>query len=114
MKKRWALLGGLGLGAVVWGLLGEAQGALEGPIEDDDGAGRSRAGAARPDGLASGSRQVTVENGVVTLAGTVAAAEFDRLVSTVLRVRGVQDVNDQLDVRPTADGARDFQDTPAE
>jgi osmotically-inducible protein OsmY len=113
MKKRWALLGGLGLGAVVWGILGEAQGALEGPIDDDGLAERVRARLARavsrPEAV-----QVTVENGVVTLAGTVAAAEFDRLVSTVLRVRGVQDVNDQLDVRPTADGARDFQDTPAE
>ena len=81
MKKRWALLGGLGLGAVVWGLLGEAQGVLEGPIEDDDGLAelvRARLARAvsRPDAI-----QVTVENGIVTLAGTVAAAEFDRLVS---------------------------------
>ena len=114
MKKRWALLGGLGLGAVIWGLLGEAQGALEGPIEDDEGlAERVRARLARtvsrPEAV-----QVTVEKGVVTLAGTVAAAEFDRLVSAVLRVRGVRDVNDQLDVRPTSDGARDFEDTPSE
>ena len=42
----------------------------------------------------------------------VDAPEFDRLISTVLRVKGVRDVNDQLDVRPTANGARDFEDTP--
>lgn len=113
MKKRWAILGGLGLGAVVWGILGEAQGAMEGPIEDDDALadrvqGRLARIVSRPEAV-----RVSVENGVVTLAGTVAAAEFDRLVSGVLRVRGVQDVNDQLDVRPTADGARDFEDTPA-
>ena len=33
---------------------------------------------------------------------------------TVLRVRGVRDLNDQLDVRPIEDGARDFEDTAAE
>lgn len=155
MNKRWAMLGGLGLGAGLmyildpvagrkrrktvadkagsiqrtsasaigrvsrdigkeaWGLLAEAQGAFEGPIEDDALAEQVRTRLGRtvshPDNV-----QVSVENGVVTLAGTVAAAEFDRLVSGVLRVRGVQDVNDQLDVRPTADGARDFKDTPAE
>ena len=102
------------IGKEAWGLLAEAQGALEGqPIEDDVLAERVRTRLGRtvshPDSV-----QVSVENGVVTLAGTVAAAEFDRLVSGVLRVRGVQDVNDQLDVRPTADGARDFGDTPAE
>jgi osmotically-inducible protein OsmY len=111
MKKRWAILGGLGLGAVVWGLIAEAQGALEGPEDDDTLAERVYARLARtvshPETV-----QVTVANGVVTLAGSVAAADFDRLVSGVLRVRGVRDVNDQLDVRPTADGARDFEDTP--
>ena len=114
MKKRWAMLGGLGLGAVVWGLLAEARGALEGPIEDDDAlAERVHARLGRtvshPETV-----EVTVENGVVTLAGTVAAAEFDRLVSGVLRVRGVRDVNDQLEVRPTSAGARDLEDSPAE
>ena len=114
MNKRWAILGGLGLGAgVLWGLLAEAQGALEGPIEHDDAlSDRVRARLAwivsRPEAV-----QVSVADGVVTLAGTVAAAEFDRLVSGVLRIRGVRDLNDQLDVRPTANGARDFEDTPA-
>jgi osmotically-inducible protein OsmY len=114
LNKRWAMLGGLGLGAgVLWGLLAEARGALEGPIDDDAladrVAGRLLRIVSRPENV-----QVSVENGVVTLAGTVAAAEFDRLVSGVLRIRGVRDVNDQLDVRPIADGARDFEDTPAE
>ena len=103
MKKRWAMLGGIGLGAgVLWGILAEAQGALEGPIEDDDAlAERVRARIARviprPETV-----RVSVANGTVTLAGSVAAADFDRLISGVLRVRGVLDVNEQLDVRPTA------------
>ena len=96
------------------GLLAEAQGVFEDPMEDDLAlAERVRARVERavthPDTV-----QVRVENGVVTLAGTIGAAEFDRLVSSVLRVKGVRDVNDQLDVRPTANGARDFGDTPAE
>ena len=101
------------IGKEAWGLLAEAQGAFEGPIEDEVVAESVRARLGRtlsqPDVV-----KVSVENGVVSLGGTVAAAEFDRLVSTVLRVRGVRDVNDQLDVRPTADGTRDFGDTPAE
>jgi osmotically-inducible protein OsmY len=158
MNKRWAMLGGLGLGAGLmyildpvagrkrrrtvadtagslrkrtsgsaigrvsrdigkeaWGLLTEAQNVFEGGPTEDDGslADRVRERLARtvsrPEAL-----QVTVENGVVTLAGTVGAAEFDRLVSGVLRVKGVQDVNDQLDVRPVANGARDFEDTPSD
>jgi osmotically-inducible protein OsmY len=107
-------LGGLGLGAVVWGLVSEAQGALEGSVLDDDTLAesvRSRVDrtVSRPEGV-----HVRVDDGVVTLSGTVAAPEFDRLVSAVLRVRGVRDVNDQLDVRPVGGGARDFEDTPAE
>jgi osmotically-inducible protein OsmY len=103
LKKRWAMLGGLGLGAgVLWGLLAEARGALEGPIDDDEAlTERVRARVARvvsrPEAV-----QVSVDNGVVTLTGTVAALDFDRLVSAVLRVRGVQDLTDALDVRPAA------------
>jgi len=156
MNKRWAMLGGLGLGAGLmyildpvagrkrrktvadktgsmkrtsasaigrvsrdigkeaWGLLTEAQGVFEGPLEDDETlAERVRSRIERtvsqPDTV-----QIVVDSGVVTLAGTISAAEFDRLVSTVLRVKGVRDVNDKLDVRPTANGARDFEDTPVE
>jgi len=155
MNKRWAMLGGLGLGAGLmyildpsagrkrrktvadktgvvrrkargigrvsrdigkeaWGLLTEAQGVFEGRMEDDETL-TERVRARLLTTLDNPqSVQVLVENGVVTLAGTVGAAEFDRLVSSVLRVKGVRDVNDQLDVRPTANGARDFEDTPAE
>jgi osmotically-inducible protein OsmY len=102
MRKRWAMLGGLGLGAgVFWALLSEAQDALEGPSDDDDALAervRGRLGRTVPQ---PGTVHVSVQNGVVTLTGAVAAAEFDRLVSDVLRVRGVRDVIDQLDVRPT-------------
>jgi hypothetical protein len=155
MNKRWAMLGGLGLGAGLmyildpavgrkrrkgvaektgsirersraigrvsreigkeaWGLISEARGVIEGGIEDDATL-TSRVRARLERTLAAPETvQVLVENGVVTLLGTVAAADFDRLVSSVLRVKGVRDVNDQLDVRPTANGARDFEDTPAE
>lgn len=155
MNKRWAMLGGLGLGAGLmylldpaagrkrrktvvdktgsirtsaaaigrvsrdigkeaWGLLVEAQGVFEGPMEDDETVAervRARLGrtVSHPEAL-----EVLVDNGVVTLSGSVGAAEFDRLVSGVLRVRGVRDVNDKLDVRPLAHGARDFEDTPTD
>ena len=155
MNKRWAMLGGLGLGAGLmyildpsagrkrrqavaektgsvgrksrslgrvsrdigkeaWGLLTEAQSVFEGRMEDDATlTDRVRIRLERtlenPQTV-----QVLVENGVVTLAGTVGAAEFDQLVSSVLRVKGVRDVNDQLDVRPVANGTRDFEDIPAE
>ena len=104
------------IGKEAWGLLAEARSALGGDeeIEDDgvlEGRVRDRMARAvtRPEIV-----QVSAQSGVVTLAGTVPAAEFDRLVSAVLRVRGVRDVNDQLDVRPVADGARDFEDTPGD
>jgi osmotically-inducible protein OsmY len=156
MKKGWAMLGGLGLGAGLmyildpssgrkrrqtaadkagtlrtsasaigrvsrdigkeaWGLLAEAQGAFDdGPMEADGVLAdhvreRLRRAVTRPDAV-----EIAVRNGVVTLTGTVPAKEFDRLVSTVLRVRGVRDIDDRLDVRPIADGHRDFEDTPAE
>jgi hypothetical protein len=116
MKKRWAVLGGLGLGVgVLWTLLSEAQDVLEGTSDDDQAvADRVRKQLSRLLSRPADQVQLSVDNGVVTLSGTIAAADFDRLVSRVLRVKGVRDVNDQLDVRPTVDGARDFQDTPAE
>ena len=115
MKKRWAMLGGLGLGAGVWGLLAEAQGALEGPIDDDDALAERVRARLSPDGLASGDGPgVGRERRGDAGREPSPRREFDRLVSRVLRVRGVQDVNDQLDVRPTVNGARDFEDTPAE
>jgi osmotically-inducible protein OsmY len=103
------------IGKEAWGLLAEAGDAFdEGPIEDDTAlADRVRdrlvRAVAHPEGVT-----VSVAKGVVTLGGSVPAAEFDRLVSSVLRVRGVRDVNDQLDVRPVGKGHRDFGDTPAE
>lgn len=114
LKKRWAMLGGLGLGAVLWGMLSEAQGALEGSVEHDDALAdrvrkRLTGAVSHPEAV-----EVSVRDGVVTLRGTVAAAEFDRLFSRVVRVRGVVDVDDQLDVRPLGGGDRDFEDTPLE
>ena len=157
MNKRWAMLGGLGLGAGLmyildpsagrsrrktavetagalrrksralgkasrdigkeaWGLLAEAQSAFGGDERIEDDAvladrvrGRLARAVSRPEAV-----QVGVQDGVVTLAGSVPAAEFDALVSAVLRVRGVRDLNDQLDVRPIEDGARDFEDSAAE
>jgi hypothetical protein len=125
MKKWWAMLGGLGLGAGLMyildpeamrrsrgrkpddggglrGVLAEAQDAIQGTDEEEDEAlaARVRARIERsfPDADAV---RVSAANGVVTLSGAVPAARFDRLVSAVLKVRGVHDVADELDVRPS-------------
>jgi osmotically-inducible protein OsmY len=112
MRKRgWAMLGGLGLGAGLLyvlnpnarGIWSEASGAF-GAAEDDDVLaarvrGRLRQVVGDPDAV-----EVAVEDGLVTLTGTVGATEFDRLVSAVLKVRGVRDVADRLQVRAAAAG----------
>ena len=120
MKRRgWAMLGGLGLGAGLMyilnpgrragddeeggglaGMLSEATDAF-GAAEDDEVLGeRVRARLRRV--LADADRVgVAVKEGVVTLTGSVAATDFDRVVSAALKVRGVHDVDDQLEVRPT-------------
>ena len=117
--KKW-LLSGLGLGAGLLylldptgkrgrptggedglsGVLAEARDALGGEVDDEVLAARVqsrlRRVVNRPDDV-----RVAVANGVVTLSGRVGPTEFDRLVSAVLKVRGVQDVNDALEVGPT-------------
>jgi len=122
MKRRgWAMLGGLGLGAGLMyildpgrrrragmeeeegglaGVLSEATDAF-GAAEDDEVLGeRVRARLRR---VVRDAEQlgVSVRDGVVTLTGSVGATDFDRVVSAVLKVRGVHDVDDQLEVRPT-------------
>ncbi len=117
--KKW-LLSGLGLGAGflylldptgrsrrssadasdggLSGVLGEARDAFGGAVDDEVLAARVRSRlrrvVERPEDV-----HIAVAGGVVTLAGTVRAAEFDRLVSAVLKVRGVRDVDDRLQVR---------------
>jgi osmotically-inducible protein OsmY len=103
------MLGGLGLGAGLMyilnpngrGILSEAGDAF-GAVEDDEVlAARVRARLRQvvrdPETVG-----VAVEGGLVTLTGTVGATEFDRLVSAVLKVRGVRDVEDRLQVRAAA------------
>jgi hypothetical protein len=110
LKARgWAMLGGLGLGAGLMyilnpnreGMLSEASTAFGAPEDDEELEGRIRARLRRvvrdPDAVG-----IAVEDGLVTLTGSVGAAEFDRLVSAVLKVRGVRDVDDRLEVRATA------------
>lgn len=130
MKKWWAMLGGLGLGAGLMyvldpeamrrrgrkkpedggglrGVLAEAQEAIQGSDEEEDEAlaarVRGRIERAFPD--VDGVR-VSAASGVITLSGSVPAARFDQLVSAVLKVRGVHDVTDELDVRPSDGTAR--------
>ena len=116
--KKW-LLSGLGLGAGflylldptgrsrrspegdeggLSGVLGEARDAFGGAVDDEVLAARVRSRlrrvVERPEDVG-----VAVAGGVVTLSGAVRATEFDRLVSAVLKVRGVQDVKDALQVR---------------
>ena len=117
MKRRgWAMLGGLGLGAGLMyilnpggrrggeegsgglsGMLSEATDAFGAAEDDEVLAGRVRARLRRV--VADADKvSVSVKDGVVTLTGSVGATEFDRLVSAVLKVRGVHDVDDQLEV----------------
>ena len=103
------MLGGLGLGAGLMyilnpnsrGMLSEASGAFGAAEADGVLAARVRSrlrpGVADPDAVG-----VPVDGGLVTLTGTVGATEFDRLVSAVLKVRGVRDVEDRLQVRAAA------------
>jgi osmotically-inducible protein OsmY len=103
------MLGGLGLGAGLMyilnpngrGILSEASDAF-GAVEDDEVLatrvrGRLRQVVREPEAVA-----VAVDGGLVTLTGTVGATEFDRLISAVLKVRGVRDVEDRLQVRAAA------------
>jgi osmotically-inducible protein OsmY len=104
------------IGKEAWGLLAEAQSAFGGEelvVDDAILADRVRERLSRAVSR-PGAVQVGVQDGVVTLTGSVPAVEFDPLVSAVIRVRGVRDLNDQLDVRPIEDGARDFEDSAAE
>jgi osmotically-inducible protein OsmY len=48
--------------------------------------------------------EVAAHDGVVTLRGPILANEVDELLTAVLTVRGVRDVDDQLDVHKTAKG----------
>lgn len=119
--KKW-LLSGLGLGAGflylldptgrrrrpggeagedgLSGVLAEARDAFGGEVDDEVLAARVRSRLRRvvdrPDDVT-----VVAASGVITLSGTVGPTEFDRLVSAVLKVRGVHDVRDALEVRPT-------------
>lgn len=118
--KKW-LLSGLGLGAGflylldptgrrrrpggeagedgLSGVLAEARDAFGEGMDDEALAARVRSRLRRvvdrPEDVV-----VAVANGVVTLSGTVGPTEFDRLFSAVLKVRGVHDVRDELEVRP--------------
>lgn len=46
--------------------------------------------------------EVTADQGRVTLSGTILAAELDNLLGAVAKVRGVKDVESQLDVHASA------------
>jgi osmotically-inducible protein OsmY len=119
MKTRgWAMLGGLGLGAGLMYILGsrregdeEATGSLAGVLsEATDAFGAAEDDEVLEDRVRARLRRVvadadelgvSVKGGVVTLTGAVRATQFDRVVSAALKVRGVHDVDDQLEVRPT-------------
>jgi len=139
MKKAWAVLGGLGLGAGLMyildpsagqrrrkaladqagargrrsagalesasrdlanharGIVAEARAAFEGPVDDDVLVARVREALGRAVER-PGDVEVAAQDGVVRLFGRVGAQELDGLISTVLRVRGVLDVYEELEV----------------
>ena len=120
-RRGWAMLGGLGLGAGLMyvlksggrrpgdveegsgglaGMLSEAEDAF-GAAEDDEVLGERVRARLRRVVVDAEQVGVAVKDGVVTLTGAVGASDFDRVVSAVLKVRGVHDVDDQLEVRPT-------------
>ncbi|HET7583476.1 MAG TPA: BON domain-containing protein [Gemmatimonadaceae bacterium] len=57
----------------------------------------------------AGAIQVAVENGVVTLRGPVLADELADVLSAVRTTRGVEDVENELDVHLRADGVPGLQ-----
>ena len=58
--------------------------------------------------------KVTVHDGCVTLTGLVLAGELDNLIDAVSAVRGVQRVENQLNVHETPEGIPSLQGVPRE
>ena len=81
------------------GLVAETRGRLrEGDVDDDTLVARVRAELGRHVEHAR-AIEVVADGGTVTLRGAVPAGEQPALVAAVSRVRGVQRVDDRLDVR---------------
>jgi osmotically-inducible protein OsmY len=54
-----------------------------------------------------------VNDGRVVLSGPVLAAEVDDLIETVQRVRGVREVENQLEIHRTGEGVSGFEGSPS-
>lgn len=96
-------------------LRGRARGAVAqvralrgGPVTDDVLVGRVRAKLGR---YVSHRRAVHVSarNGIVTLTGDVLASEHNGLIRALRMVSGVDDLDDRLDVHPSAEGVSSLQ-----
>lgn len=95
------------------GVAAQARALRGGPVSDDVLLGRLRARLGR---YVSHPRAVRVKarDGSVTLAGDVLASEHLALVRALRLVSGVKDVEDRLDVHPSAEGISALQGgTPA-
>ena len=79
-----------------------------GPVSDDVLGERVRAKLGRYVSHPHAIR-VTAQNGYVTLAGDVLAAEHGRLLQAMRSVRGVRDCADRLDVHTSAEGISSLQ-----
>jgi osmotically-inducible protein OsmY len=53
--------------------------------------------------------EVVAEQGRVTLRGPVLSSELDEVLATTLKVRGVEAVENRLDVHPTPEGVSALQ-----
>jgi hypothetical protein len=80
----------------------------EGPVPDEILAERVRSQMGRPT-THPGAIQVNASQGIVTLRGPILAGEVDNLMRSVRGVRGVCHVENQLDVRESAENEPSLQ-----
>ena len=87
-----------------WGMVAEAQAAgFEAPVDDDVLVARVRSKLGRAVSHPS-AIDVTAHQGCVTLRGPILAHEVPQLLRTVRAVRGVCEIDNQLEVHEQADG----------
>jgi hypothetical protein len=59
-----------------------------------------------------GAPEITAQSGVVTLGGRILADELPKVLRAVRYVRGVKEIDNQLDVQTPTDNVSAFQGEP--